>query len=474
MDQQLSIQLFDFSRSGQLCETLVGILMDSLKNETQLRWEVVGDFPDEFEEAFLKRLEISKPQLVLLILATAQVALVRKIIQGIKSNKYNPEIILVTQECDTNEILDLMTLGASDFITPPINVAATIPRVRRLLQKAKWRNDSTQSLKAKIGLRFLIGEAPIFLAEIRKIPLLASCDGRVLILGQTGTGKELFARAIHYLSPRMTHPFVAVSCGAIPVELLENEMFGHNKGAFTGATTSELGLISEAEGGTLFLDEVDCLPLLAQTKLLRFLQEGEYKPLGSSKSRHANVRVIAASNIDLGQAVKEGKLRQDLYYRLNIARVNLPPLCDRRSDLPLLAEHFLAKYAHEFDRSARRLSDAAMRKLILYDWPGNIRELENTIERAVMLTETDCIFDTEIFLAEAESCIAEESFQESKARVITQFERTYLQNLMATHRGNVSQAARAAKKNRRAFWALIRKHDVDVQSFRTGSTSGKG
>src|SRR5207249_11449779 len=148
MDQQPSIQLFDFSRSGQLCETLAGILMDSLKNETQLRWEVVGDFPGEFEEAFLKRLEISKPQLVLLILATAQVALVRKIIQGIKSNKNSPEIILVTQECDTNEILDLMTLGASDFITPPFNVAATIPRVRRLLHKAKWRNDSTQSLKA--------------------------------------------------------------------------------------------------------------------------------------------------------------------------------------------------------------------------------------------------------------------------------------------------------------------------------------
>ena len=271
----------------------------------------------------------------------------------------------------------------------------------------------------------------------------------------------------------MAHPFVAVSCGAIPVELLENEMFGHHKGAFTGAKTSEPGLIGEAEGGTLFLDEIDCLPLLAQTKLLRFLQEGEYKPLGSSKVRHANVRVIAASNIDLQQAVKEGKLRQDLYYRLNIARVNLPSLRDRRSDLPLLAEHFLAKYAHEFHRSALRLSDAAMRKLIRYDWPGNIRELENTIERAVMLAETDCILDTEIILAEAESCIAEESFQDSKARVITQFERTYLQNLMATHRGNVSQAARAAKKNRRAVWALIRKHNVDVQSFRTGSTSGK-
>jgi DNA-binding NtrC family response regulator len=470
MDQQLSIQVFDFSRSGQLCETLVGILNDALKNKARLRCEVLTDFRGEFENAFLKKLEVSKPELVLLVLATPQVPLVRKIIQGIKSGKCNPEIILVTQECDSNEILDLMALGAADFITPPLNVAATIPRVRRLLEKAKWPDDPTQSLKVKIGLRYLIGEAPIFLAETKKIPLLASCDGRVLILGQTGTGKELFARAIHYLSARMAHPFVAVSCGAIPVELLENEMFGHNKGAFTGATTSELGLIGEAEGGTLFLDEVDCLPLLAQTKLLRFLQEGEYKPLGSSKSRQANVRVIAASNIDLGQAVKEGKLRQDLYYRLNIARVNLPPLRDRRSDLPRLAHHFLVKYAHEFDRGARRFSDAAMRKLIRYDWPGNIRELENTIERAVMLTETDCISDTEIFLGEAESCVVEESFQESKARVVTEFERTYLQNLMAVHRGNVSQAARAAKKNRRAFWALIRKHDVNVHSFRTGPT----
>jgi len=180
-----------------------------------------------------------------------------------------------------------------------------MPRVRRLLEKANWRSESTRSLEAKIGMRFLIGEAPAFLAEIRKIPLLASCDGRVLISGETGTGKELFARAIHYLSPRTTHPFVAVSCGAIPVELLESEMFGHTKGAFTGATTSEIGLIREAEGGTLFLDEVDCLPLLAQTKLLRVLQEGEYKPLGSSKSQQADVRIIAASNIDLRIAVEE-------------------------------------------------------------------------------------------------------------------------------------------------------------------------
>ena len=473
MDQQLSIQLFDFCRSRELCQTLEAILMASLGCEADVQREVVNESSGEFENSFIGKLEVSKPHLILLILTAAQVPCVRRLIQEIKASKHNPEIILITEECDANEILDLMRVGASDFITPPINALAIVPRVRRLLEKARWRIDSTQFLKARIGMGLLVGESSIFLAEIRKIPLLASCDGRVLILGQSGTGKELFARAIHYLSPRMTHPFVAVSCGAIPVDLLENEMFGHSKGAFTGATTSEHGLISAAEGGTLFLDEIDCLPLLAQSKLLRFLQEGEYKPLGSSKSQRADVRVIAASNIDMARAVKERKLRQDLYYRLNIAQVNLPSLSERRDDIPRLAEHFLAKYAHEFDRKARKLSEAAMRKLLFYDWPGNIRELENTIERAVMLTETECIFDSEIFLPDAASCIEDKSFQEVKARVVTQFERIYLQNLMASCHGNVSQAARTAKKNRRAFWELIRRHDLDVQSFRTSSTSSK-
>ncbi|MEK6336878.1 MAG: sigma-54-dependent Fis family transcriptional regulator [Acidobacteriota bacterium] len=473
MKQQLSVQLFNFCRSGQLCETLATILKASLENKAEVHCEDVSDFCPEFEDSFFKVHETSNPHLVLLILTTAQLPLARKLIPGIKNGKHDPEIMLVTDECDADEILSLMSLGASDFIIPPLNASATMPRVWRLLQKAKSRIEATQSLKARVGLRLLIGESPVFLAEVEKIRLLASCDGRVLILGQSGTGKELFARAIHYLSARMTHPFVAVSCGAIPVDLLENEMFGHKKGAFTGATTSQPGLISEAEGGTLFLDEIDCLPLLAQSKLLRFLQEGEYKPLGSSKSQPADVRVIAASNIDLEQAVKEGRLRQDLYYRLNIARVNLPALRDRRNDIPLLAEHFLEKYAHQFGRSPQWLSEAVMQKLIFYDWPGNIRELENAIERAVMLTEKKQISDTEVLLPQAAAGSEDGSFQAEKARVVSQFERTYIQNLMVTCRGNVSQAARAAKKNRRAFWELIRKHKLDVQSFRTNSASAK-
>jgi DNA-binding NtrC family response regulator len=403
---------------------------------------------------------------VVLLFARGRIELIRQLIPAIKASQHGPEIVIVAEGCDAHEILELMRLGASDFIVPPIDLSATTPRLLQLLERAKWRRDIGQSLKAKLGLRLLVGQAPSFLAETRKIPLLASCDGRVLVLGETGTGKELFARAIHYLSPRMRHAFVPVNCGAIPPDLMENELFGHAKGAFTGATTSMLGLIHEAEGGTLFLDEIDCLTLLAQTKLLRFLQEGEYRPLGSSQSRQANVRVIAASNVNLEEAVKEGRLRKDLYYRLNIVSLKLPPLRQRREDIPLLATHFLEKYAHEFNRRVSRLSESAMQKLMLYDWPGNIRELENTIERAVMLSESDRIFEADIVLPDTESAAASESFQQSKARVIIQFERTYIQHLMATHQGNVTQAARAAKKNRRAFWALIRKHNIDVSSFR--------
>jgi DNA-binding NtrC family response regulator len=470
MDQALNIQLFNVGRAGQLYETLVSVLKNSFEGHFQCH--DVEELNSESQAAFFKALEVSNSLVVLLTINKRELPQAAGLIQGIKARRPDAEIMVIPEECDEDEMLDLVKLGASEFMLPPVNVSTTLPRILKLLDKAERRQSGTKSLKAILGMKLLVGESPTFVAETRKIPLLASCDGRVLILGETGTGKELFARAIHYLSQRMRHPFVPVSCGAIPVELLENEMFGHRKGAFTGATTSELGLIREAEGGTLFLDEVDCLPLLAQTKLLRFLQEGEYKPLGSSKSQYADVRVIAASNIDLAQAVKEGKLRQDLYFRLNIARIQLPSLRDRRDDVPLLAEHFLTKYAHQFDRNVRKMSEAALQKLMSYDWPGNIRELENTIERAVMLSESECINGADVLLPENEVSADGESFQQSKSRMIVQFERTYIQRLMAVHQGNVSQAARAAKKNRRAFWALIRKYNIDVRSFRTNKSAG--
>jgi two-component system response regulator GlrR len=321
------------------------------------------------------------------------------------------------------------------------------------------------TLNTKIGLRQLVGKSPTFQAEMDKIPLVAKCDASVLISGETGTGKELFARAIHYLGNRRGKPFVPVSCGAIPVELIENELFGHIRGAFTGATTSRIGLVGEAEGGTLFLDDIDCLPLLAQVKVLRLLQEKEYKQIGSTRYYHADVRVIATANVDLEKAVKEAKFRQDLFYRLNVIPLALPPLRERQEDIPLLARHFLEEYAFEFKKETKDFTDEAMQKLLAYDWPGNVRELENVIERAVVFSPKAAISPEVISLPPPEAA-RQESFKAAKSRAVMQFEKKYIEGLLATCEGNISKAARAAEKNRRAFWELIRKYKIQVEGMK--------
>jgi two-component system, NtrC family, response regulator GlrR len=320
-------------------------------------------------------------------------------------------------------------------------------------------------LKEKVGLKLLIGGAACFRAEIKKIPLIARSDSRVLITGETGTGKEMCARAIHYLSPRAGGPFVPVNCGAIPVDLVENELFGHDPGAFTGANAAKTGLIEEAEGGTIFLDEIDCLPLSAQVKLLRFLQEKEYRRLGSSKIRRADVRVIAASNTSLAEALEKGQVRQDLYYRLNVLSLSLPPLRERREDIPLLAAHFVEKYSPGFQREVKKISAGAMQKLTFYDWPGNIRELEHTIERAVMFSEAPQLSEPDIVLPSRAPADGD-SFRRAKAKIIEQFERDYIKRLLVSNNGNISKAAQSARKNRRAFWELMRKHKISVESLR--------
>jgi transcriptional regulator with PAS, ATPase and Fis domain len=324
-----------------------------------------------------------------------------------------------------------------------------------------------EELRTKLGLRQLIGESPAFLAAKAKVALVAPYHVSVLILGETGTGKELFARAIHYLSPRARHPFVPVNCGAIPLDLVENELFGHERGAFTGASTAVDGLIHEADGGTIFLDEIDSLPSQAQVKLLRFLQEKEYRPLGSVKTRQADVRVLAATNTDVDTAVQSGMLRQDLYYRLNVIPLVLPRLQERREDIVLLARHFLAKYAAAFQKTVTGFTPEAMQRLILYAWPGNVRELEHVVERAVVLSQHVVIAAGDLLLQPVDSEGVPLSFQQAKAKAVAQFEQTYIRGLLTAYHGNITHAARAAQKNRRAFWHLIRKHRISPVPFKT-------
>ncbi|HSE42122.1 MAG TPA: sigma-54 dependent transcriptional regulator [Acidobacteriota bacterium] len=383
----------------------------------------------------------------------------------LKARFPNRPFLTLFENDESDSIFKILELGVDDFLTSPVKPCELRLRFKRLLDRFHHEDQFELSIKKKFGLKQLVGESKEFISEIKKIPLLAKCDATVLITGETGTGKELCARAIHYLSSRCRGPFVPVNCGAIPVDLVENELFGHERGAFTGALVSTSGLIQEAERGTLFLDEIDCLPLYSQVKLLRFLQEKEYRPLGANKMKRADVRLLAAMNVDPQEAVASGKLRQDLFYRLNVLPLIIPPLRNRREDIPLLARNFLHKYAMEFDKDASDFSPEAMQLLVLYDWPGNVRELEHIIERAVVLSKHSFIEASDISLPSFGSN-SKESFNDAKIKMIAAFEKNYIERLLVAHHGNISQAARAAQKNRRAFWELLRKHRIDAGSFK--------
>jgi len=311
--------------------------------------------------------------------------------------------------------------------------------------------------------KYLIGQNSLFLEEIEKIPIVSKCDSSVLVHGPTGTGKEVCVRAIHYLSNRASKAFVAVNCGAIPPDLAENELFGHKYGAFTGASREKPGLIQEAEGGSLFLDEIDSLPQAAQVKLLRFLQEKTYRPLGSTRECKANVRVVAAMNIDPEESVQLGRLRKDLFYRLNVISIELPPLRARLDDIPLLADHFLKKHSAAYGKRLR-LTPGALRTLKSYEWPGNVRELEHVIERAVIFAQEEVIDELPQFGAGTEK--EPLSLKEAKQRVVEEFEKRYISDLLTIYNGNISRAALAAKKHRRAFLYLIQKHGIESRKFR--------
>lgn len=329
-----------------------------------------------------------------------------------------------------------------------------------------------------VGLN-LVGRTPVFLATLRRLGKCAQFDAPVLVRGETGTGKEMAARAIHYLGERRDHPFIPVDCGAIPDNLVENELFGHERGAYTDARQSQRGLVAQAEGGTLFLDEIDALSNKAQVALLRFLQSREFRALGSQTSNIADVRVITASNADLGSLVAAGRFRQDLYFRIDVLSLDLPPLRERRDDIELLARHFVQTYARQYQQTEAVLHADTLFWMRQHDWPGNVRELENFIHRELLLCD-DGVINTPMDTQGAETShedpvgpqpdIAldislEVSMKEAKAQLIEEFERKYLRSLMARSCGNVTRAAKIAGQERRALGKLLRKHGIDKDDF---------
>jgi DNA-binding NtrC family response regulator len=405
----------------------------------------------------------SQPDVVILVPSGAAREEARQLLQSAGRERLPAPVVVADEPC---EMAEWLRLGATDFINAPPKADELLPRVGKLLEQVAHRERRAQAIQEKLCTSLLVGESPTFLKEVNKIPPLAKCNASILISGETGTGKEVCARAIHYLGRWASKPFVPVNCGAIPAELVENELFGHERGAYTGARSAQVGLIQEADGGTLFLDEVDCLPLLSQVKLLRFLQEKEYRPLGSTKTCRADVRVIAATNADPEEAIRAGNLRRDLYYRLNVIPLVMPPLRERRGDIPLLARHFLAKYSDEFDKEVADFSPEAMQILVSYDWPGNVRELEHVVVRSIVLTARAVVGEADIALPLCVPSALQESFKRAKNRIIAEFERSYVERALLMNHGNISKAARAAQKSRRAFWELIRKHHIDVNDLK--------
>jgi two-component system response regulator GlrR len=360
-------------------------------------------------------------------------------------------------------VLRVVSDCVDDFMLFPIRATELRYRLRRMLGPATSERDAVRErLLEEMAMTQLVGQDPVFLEAIAQVPRFARSGMPVLISGETGTGKELCARAIHFLGKRRDRPFIAVDCGALPDHLLENELFGHSRGAYTDAHRDQRGLIVMAEGGVLFLDEIDALSPTSQSKLLRFLQERTYRPLGAERFESADINVIAATNRDLEAMVARKQFRADLFYRLNVLRLHLPALRDRVGDIGILASHFLGETCASGALPERTLSSSALRMLAEHDWPGNIRELANVVQRAAVLCDGARVLPCHLVLPQSSAKPAEapNPFRKARALALAAFERRYVEGLLEKYGGNVTRAAREAEKDRRVFGRLMKKHGI--------------
>jgi two-component system response regulator HydG len=389
-------------------------------------------------------------------------------IEGLRRFKAKvPEIpvILVTAFATVETAVEAMKAGAFDYLKKPFEPEELEIVVGRAVEHARMRRENAQlrsALSGEFSVGGIVGKSQAMKDVVSILERIAPSNVPILIEGESGTGKDLLARAAHAMSARATGPYVALNMSAIPENLAESELFGHEKGAFTGADQARPGFFAEAEGGTLFLDEVGLLPPALQPKLLRVLQDGEYIPVGSRKPRKADVRVVAATNEDLQRSVKEGRFREDLWFRLRVVPLRLPPLRERREDVPLLVDHFVRKHALRLSRPPLVPDADAMRALLDHSWPGNIRELEHLIQRGLLLAEGPRIVVPAPAAASAAPAAAPlpANYRQAKRQAIEQFESRFLAELIGQANGNVSAAARISGTERRHLGRLLKKHNL--------------
>lgn len=392
------------------------------------------------------------------------------VLKAAKEFDANIIVILFTGYASIDSAVQAMRQGAFDYIQKPVTPEAIEAVLKKALdQQRSERENSDQSVPrpGKYYLPDLVGECQVMQEIAERVQKVAKSEANVLIYGESGTGKEMIAKNIHRFSRRSEQPFIPLDCVALPTNLLESEIFGYEKGAFTGAISAKPGLLEIAHNGTLFLDEITELDINLQAKLLRVLQERQFRRIGSTKIIHVNVRIISATNVVPEKAVKENKLRQDLYFRLNVVPIILPPLRNRKEDIPILVQHFIQKFTSTSPREIKGITREAMKELRRYNWPGNVRELQNIIEQAMSLSENDLITPTDLpdAIKQDDTLLIDDmydglGFQEAKERLLQQFTKNYINSLLAECNGNVSEVARRAGISRWSIYRMLKNGDT--------------
>ncbi len=376
-------------------------------------------------------------------------------------------LIMLTAHGSIPEAVDATQRGVFGFLTKPFDSKSLLQQVEAALRTTAGTNTGQQDVSVESWRAEIMTRSPQMENLLGQAKLISSSDASVLIQGESGTGKELLARAIHQASPRRNHPFIAINCGAIPEQLLESELFGHSKGAFTGALRDHRGLFQSADGGTLFLDEIGDMPMPLQVKLLRALQERTIRPVGSSASIPVDVRVISATHRNLAEEMKAGRFREDLYYRINVVGLELPALAARREDISLLANSFLHRLSEKYGKRLNGFAPEAMELLIAAPWPGNVRQLQNIVEQTVVLSTTSLVPASLVQKALHDDIGGILPFETARKN----FERDYLIKLLKATNGSVTQAARLAQRNRTEFYKLLQRHELTPALFKENTTS---